>query len=95
MVSRLSAVERAAQFSPFAALTGYEAAVEEAARLTDEQREMTEDMKATIKSSMVNNFFMSAPYEIIPKSYLFRRDSPLWLNFEPPVTVPERVLNSY
>ena len=45
---RMSMTDRAGQFSPFAALTGYEAAVEEAARLTDEQREMTEDMKATI-----------------------------------------------
>ncbi len=46
--TRMAMSDRAAQFSPFAALTGYDAAVEEAARLTDEQREMTEDMKATI-----------------------------------------------
>ena len=32
---RMSLYERAAQFSPFAALTGYEDAVEETARLTD------------------------------------------------------------
>ena len=32
--------DRAAQFAPFAALTGYEAAVGETARLTDEKREL-------------------------------------------------------
>lgn len=35
--------DRAAQFSPFAALTGYDDAVEETARLTDEQTELSED----------------------------------------------------
>ena len=33
-------LDRAAQFAPFAALTGYEAAVGETARLTDERREL-------------------------------------------------------
>ena len=33
-------VDRAAQFAPFAALTGYEAAVGETARLTSERREL-------------------------------------------------------
>ena len=32
--------DRAAQFAPFAALTGYESAVEETARLTSERREL-------------------------------------------------------
>ena len=36
---------RAAQFSPFAALTGYDDAVVETARLTDERHELTEDEK--------------------------------------------------
>lgn len=43
--SPMSLHDRAAQFSPFAALTGYEAAVEETARLTDAKLEMTEDKK--------------------------------------------------
>ena len=33
--ARMSVLDRAAQFSPFAALTGYEAAIEETGRLTD------------------------------------------------------------
>ena len=39
----MSMHDRAAQFSPFAALVGYDAAVEETARLTDSRREMEED----------------------------------------------------
>ena len=37
---RMSMHDRAAQFAPFAALTGYEAAVGETARLTAERREL-------------------------------------------------------
>jgi hypothetical protein len=36
----MSALDRAAQFSPFAALTGHEAAIEETARLTETQRDL-------------------------------------------------------
>jgi len=39
---------RAAQFSPFAALTGYNEAVEETARLTDRQAELGEDELAAL-----------------------------------------------
>ena len=35
--------DRAAQFSPFAALTGYEAAVKEASRLTEQRIELDEN----------------------------------------------------
>lgn len=35
--------DRAAQFAPFAALTGYEGAVAETARLTDQRPEVAED----------------------------------------------------
>lgn len=50
--SPMSMEERAAQFSPFAALTGYEAAVKETARLTDEQEELDEDEKALINERL-------------------------------------------
>ena len=39
----MSAHDRAAQFSPFAALKGYDEAVNETARLTESRRELTED----------------------------------------------------
>ena len=40
---QMSIYDRAAQFSPFAALTGHEAAIKETARLTEEQVELDED----------------------------------------------------
>ena len=49
---RMSTLDRAAQFSPFAALTGYEAVVEEAARLTDARSELSEDMKIMLNDKM-------------------------------------------
>ena len=42
-------LDRAAQFSPFAALTGYDAAIVETARQTDQKRELTEEQKQVIK----------------------------------------------
>ena len=45
---QMSRLNRAAQFAPFAALTGYEEAVEEMARLTQRQRELDEDEKALL-----------------------------------------------
>lgn len=40
---RMSLRDRAAQFSPFAALTGYDEEIDETARLTDHREELTED----------------------------------------------------
>lgn len=40
---RMSQRDRAAQFSPFAALTGYEDVLGETARLTSERLELSED----------------------------------------------------
>lgn len=44
--------DRAAQFSPFAALTGYEDAVKETARLTDERVELDEYSKETLNRQL-------------------------------------------
>ena len=49
---RMSLHDRAAQFSPFAALTGYDDAVEETARLTDTRLELSEDMKTILNEKM-------------------------------------------
>ncbi|MEE0538172.1 MAG: hypothetical protein UC749_06950 [Ruminococcus sp.] len=40
---QMSISDRAAQFSPFAALTGYDAAVDETARYTEIREELTDD----------------------------------------------------
>ena len=45
---QMSMLDRAAQFSPFAALTGYDAAIKETGRLTDEKIELDEDTKAAL-----------------------------------------------
>lgn len=42
----MGGLERAAQFAPFAALTGYDEAVGETARLVDEKIELSEDERA-------------------------------------------------
>jgi len=49
---RMSNYERAAQFSPFAALTGYEEAVKETERLTDQMLELTEDEKSALNEKL-------------------------------------------
>ena len=43
---------RAAQFAPFAALTGHDAAMKETARLTDTQIELNEDYKEKINERL-------------------------------------------
>lgn len=49
---RMSNIERAAQFSPFSALTGYEDAVAETARLTENEKELDENRKSMINEKL-------------------------------------------
>ncbi len=49
---RMSAHDRAAQFSPFAALTGFESAITETARLTDEKVELDEYCQADLNERL-------------------------------------------
>ena len=41
----MSLYNRAAQFAPFAALTGYDDAIKEAARLTEQKNELSDELK--------------------------------------------------
>lgn len=48
----MSMIDRAAQFSPFAALTGYEAIIEETGRITDARTELTETEKSRLNEKL-------------------------------------------
>lgn len=50
--ARMSMSDRAAQFSPFAALTGFDAAVEEAGRLTDRPVELDVDAQRDLDEKL-------------------------------------------
>ena len=50
--NRMSMIDRAAQFSPFAALTGYDAAIQEAGRLTDHRIDFDVDGKQMLNEKL-------------------------------------------
>lgn len=52
--SRMTNYDRAAQFSPFAALTGYDAVIEETARLTDSRIELEEGRKEELNDALLH-----------------------------------------
>lgn len=60
---RMSRADRAAQFSPFAALTGHDAAVRETARLTDRRIETAEDKRQELdlKLQLLTQLLPSRP----------------------------------
>ncbi len=60
---RMSREMRAAQFSPFAALTGHDEAIEETARLTDKRLELDETTKTILndKFGFLMNNILSQP----------------------------------
>jgi len=49
---RMSVYNRSAQFSPFAALNGYEDAISETGRLTNEKLELDEYQKAEVNATL-------------------------------------------
>lgn len=49
---RMPVGDRAAQFAPFAALTGYDDAVQETARLTDKKLDLTEDAMGELNEKL-------------------------------------------
>lgn len=60
---RMAAIDRAAQFSPFAALTGYDAAIRETARVTGDRIELTEESRAALdrKQNMLVDIMHERP----------------------------------
>lgn len=51
---RMSRIDRAAQFSPFAALSGHDAAIAETARLTSQRIELAEDSENALDKKLQN-----------------------------------------
>ena len=56
---------RAAQFAPFAALSGHDEAIAETARITDERIELTNEEKLDIESAVVRSYETQSPVTII------------------------------
>ena len=70
--ARMSTSDRAAQFAPYSALSGYEDAVEETARLTDEKIELDEYEKEGINATL--NELISMPPDTRVSLTYFRPD---------------------
>ena len=70
--AQMSRGERAAQFAPYSALSGYEEAVEETARLTDQKIELDEYEKEKINDTLLS--LLSSPIPEKVKITFFRPD---------------------
>lgn len=64
---RMSMIDRAAQFSPFAALTGYGAVIAETARITASRKELDEEKKSEIDSRL--RLAISEPHKEVSIEY--------------------------
>lgn len=62
----MSRKERAAQFAPFAALTGHKEVIKETARLTDSKKRLDENQKILVNYQLqeILHQFPHHPYEI-------------------------------
>lgn len=60
----MSIHDRAAQFAPFAALTGYEEAIGEEGRITSEKREVTVEEQANIDKSLYELMELTENYNM-------------------------------
>ena len=70
----MSMSDRAAQFAPFAALTGYEDEVDEVARLTDSLKYMTEDDQDELNKAFCSLMESESERPLVIVSY-FKPDS--------------------
>ena len=71
--SHMSLADRAAQFSPFSAVVGHDSAVKEAARYTDERKELDESQKAEIDNKL-RELSENLPNEFDVKIVYFKDD---------------------
>lgn len=66
---KMTGMERAAQFSPFAALNGYAAAIQEAGRCTDSRLELDENRMAVLDGQL--QFLAEHPGERRPVRFTY------------------------
>lgn len=65
--------DRAAQFSPFAALTGYDEAISETQRLTETKKELDEDVKTRLNEKIAVLATRIAEHPVVKITY-FKED---------------------
>ena len=82
---QMSIYDRAAQFSPFAALTGHEAAIKETARLTEEQVELDEDKQEELNEKLQTLIAYATEHPTVSVTY-FKPDYETY-NYTLPVPV--------
>lgn len=70
---RMSMIDRGAQFSPFAALTGYDAVILETARLTDSEIQLDEDAIQSLNEKILLLTEILPQQPMVTITY-FRRD---------------------
>lgn len=68
---RMSQKDRAAQFAPFAALTGHKQLIQETQRITEEKREIDENKQQILNQKL--NYFIETKEKI--KITYFKKDS--------------------
>lgn len=72
--SHMSAQDRAAQFSPFAALTGFDAAIEETGRLTDCRPELLDHGMAQLDQALTRLMELIPLAPLITATYFIEDD---------------------
>ena len=70
---QMSNCDRAAQFSPFAALTGHEEAIREAQRVTSQKPELTESMAEELNQKLLLLESISEAHPVVSVTY-FKKD---------------------
>lgn len=71
---RMSEMDRAAQFAPFAALTGYDEMVSEKSRCTDERIELDEEQCLSLNEALSDVISRIGKYPAVAVTW-FRKDS--------------------
>lgn len=94
---RMSQSNRAAQFAPFAALTGYDAAIGEASRITETKIELDDKTKEILnmKLSFLKNHIKDRPYVTITYFVLDpKKDGGAYVDYSGNIRVIDEIKHS-